>query len=482
MIKLGLTYCLFQILFCNFESYSHAVNITVGTCNLWNVMFNWRTRIEHISDIIRENDIDVMAFQEVRVTTKDNSEMYLSQLDHFNVFLPEYKWYVTKPAGSVTRNKDVYRTEWNQEGLGVLSRKQIISSVAINITNINNLDTNPRIALHVKIRVGPSFKDTVNVIVVHFSYHRSQQCWNAIDILRIVKDHQLENVIILGDFNAYADYESPVNLFTSRRNSVCLVSSEINSHRRLFKDAWLLSGKQPFEGLTFSNMPSPGLQSRPDRILVSRNITVVHTKQAGNGIDYKKYYNTSVIISRAKSLLATSFDAFIGRSGYSCFQDCGPHGSCRCGICVSGGNQQNCNTPDCYECNIFKFILFLTIIIPFGINLIILFFSILKILVVSAKIRSDDILDILGYKCCLFNLNLFSFPVMSRRYKTKINKFFFLCKLPPILLLILMLISALSMLLLFKYLFEDSIQLVYALLPEEMFPSDHLIVLAKLRW
>lgn len=206
-----------------------------------------------------------------------------------------------------------------------------------------------------------------------------------------------------------------------------------------------------------------------------------HAGLAGNGTDFRNYNYQNVIISRAKTILRTSFDAVFGRSGYSCLQDCGPHGSCRCGICISGGNQNNCNIPDCAECSSLTFISFLALMIPFGICLLVLFFSVLKILIVSTKLRHEDILEIFGYRCCLFNKNLFNFPTVPRKYKMKATKLFYLCKLPPFLLMLIMLILLLLVLLLLRLFFHDNIQLIYSLLPEEMFPSDHLIVFARLR-
>jgi hypothetical protein len=226
--------------------------------------------------------------------------------------------------------------------------------------------------------------------------------------------------------------------------------------------------------------PSPGLQSRPDRILVSRDITVEDTSKAGNGTDFMKYYYTSVIVNRAKSVLRSSYHAFTRQSGYSCVQDCGPHGSCRCGICVSGGNQNNCNIPDCTECTRTTFLLFLAILIPLIISCLLLFLIILKILIVSAKVKPQDIFDILGYRCCLFNQTLFSWSAVPRRYKSKMNIILYIFKLPPMLVLIFMLASIMFLLSLCLWVFYDGIQLVYFLLPEELFPSDHLIVLTRL--
>ncbi|CAL1548175.1 unnamed protein product [Lymnaea stagnalis] len=461
----------------------YGLSVTVGTCNLWNVMFNWRTRLEHISDIVKENDIDIVVFQEVRVTENEITGRIESQLDEFKS-LPEYKWAITKAAGHILKPKDSYWYGWNKEGLGILSRKQIMSSSIVNLTTSGNIDKNPRIAIHAKVRVGPNEMDIINIIVVHFSYDREQQCQNAESIVQLIHRGQLNNVIVVGDLNAYTDFPGPVDVFTSKRQSTCFIKSKQAAGTILgtLKDAWISLDNDKANGLTFSNMPEPGLVSRPDRILVPQNFTVTLTMTAGDGVDYKRHYYLSVLLSRAKAIIKTSFDAFVGKTGYSCLQDCGPHGSCRCGVCVTGGNQHNCNIPDCSECGNNKFIIFILITVPLFTAVSTVFFSIVKILLVSSRFSQQDLWDILGYRCCLFNKQLFLCKAVPRRYKANLSRFLLLCQLPPVLLLLLMSFVIFGLCVSFYLILKDSINLAYAVLPEEMFPSDHLMVLTKLNF
>ncbi|KAH9489179.1 hypothetical protein Btru_057770 [Bulinus truncatus] len=356
-------------------------------------MFNWKVRIQHIADLIQENNIDIIAFQEVRI------------------------------AGTATKPVNSYWYGWDKEGLGILSRKQIVSSTTVNLTNIGQIDTNPRIALHVHIRLDTL--SSLHVIVVHFSYDRNQQCKNAEELMNYISNQALSNVVILGDFNVYTDFPRPIDIFISKRQSSCFIKSDTSSSFSLgsFKDAWISFDKHGTGGFTFSNMPEPGLVSRPDRILISKNITVDQAKIIGDGLEFKNHLYFSILLSRVKSMIQSSFDAFVGKSGYSCLHDCGPHGSCRCGICIRGGNQLNCNTPDCNECSSLTFLLLSSALILLSITLATLFYSIIKILVVSSRFNQQDFWDILGYRCCLFNKELFlSLSIMPRRYKSKISK------------------------------------------------------------
>ena len=59
-----------------------------------------------------------------------------------------------------------------------------MSVKAVNLTTQpGNPDKNPRVVLHAKILLGPKTSDVADIVVVHFSYDRQQQCQNARDVL-----------------------------------------------------------------------------------------------------------------------------------------------------------------------------------------------------------------------------------------------------------------------------------------------------------
>lgn len=112
-------------------------------------------------------------------------------------------------------------------------------------------------------------KSQYDVFVTHWSYSKNSQCFNAAHVLKFIHDLKPKNVILLGDFNTYADFETPMSLITEGHscNDVSSVTS-LFTRSYTFTDVWKLL--RPSEkGLTFSLMPWPGLQSRPDRMYVS---------------------------------------------------------------------------------------------------------------------------------------------------------------------------------------------------------------------
>ena len=73
----------------------------------------------HIADAVRSADMDLLVFQEVRMSSQVTSQrhkMLMSQLDEFRRHLPGYKWSSVVPAGSVDGNKKAVWTGWESEG------------------------------------------------------------------------------------------------------------------------------------------------------------------------------------------------------------------------------------------------------------------------------------------------------------------------------------------------------------------------------
>ena len=72
----------------------------------------------------------------------------------------------------------------------------------------------------------------------------------------------MKNVIILGDFNTYNDFENPLELLTLKWGQEKTLTKCLEEHGNLghrstyFVDAWVQSFAQTRLGLTFSNMVS----------------------------------------------------------------------------------------------------------------------------------------------------------------------------------------------------------------------------------
>ncbi|KAK3797882.1 hypothetical protein RRG08_052481 [Elysia crispata] len=341
-------YCCVLLYIFTVKPVNSSSSIRIGTFNLWNVMFNWKERLQYIASVIKEQEIDIVAFQEVRFSTDEATGLTTSQLEEVKKYLPNHKWMVVQPAGPVRKPENAYWKGWTEEGLGVLSKFPMEHYTKINLTTLGGKDANPRLALLVQIKVKQTPHQVINVVAVHFSYEKHQQCQNAQHVLKFLSSTDLDNIIVLGDFNTYPDFPGPVEAFISSVATSCPIRQ---LHVPLFRDA-ILESLKPNQKvpLTFSNMPSPGLISRPDRILVSPSIQVVDSHLQGQGDLYVNSFYTAIVIKRIETVFGSAFDSFTGKVGYSCLHDCGPHGSCRCGLCVKGGNKLNCNIPDCAEC------------------------------------------------------------------------------------------------------------------------------------
>ncbi|XP_041348088.1 uncharacterized protein LOC121367786 [Gigantopelta aegis] len=462
--------CLLHVLVSLHQCWSD--NIVVSTYNLWNVMFNWETRKYHIAHLIRETDSDIIAFQEVRI---DRNEKH-SQISELQKLLPEYSWSVWRSA-QASKIMGAIWTGWEKEGIGVLSRKPIVNTSVHYLLHHGGPDTNKRIFLHIAIGIVGRI---INLMVVHLSYDRKQQCRNAADIFQYISSRKLTDVVIIGDMNIYNDYGWPLRIFTDRKikgNNPCSpYTQKLEKHNfTLFYDSWE-TGNNTGKGLTFSNMPTPGYESRPDRILVSYSIDTVNRKLDGNGTMYKLKYSSAIHFNRIKSVIRNSYYTFKGMLGYSCLHDCGPRGSCRCGICVKGGNSNNCELPSCTECDR---IVFVKIVLYIFTNLLILaltVFAALQVLIVSAKFNPETFFSILGFTCCLFNPKLYSCKRLASRHRL-----FRLFNIPPMFLFIICMISLVVMIMLHKRIFPASFASINGIMEEEFYPSDHLMYSVHLR-
>ncbi|KAL5014328.1 hypothetical protein ScPMuIL_008598 [Solemya velum] len=291
-------------------------------------MFNWEVRKYKIAELIRSVNSDIIALQEICQDVDGTRNQILD----IKEILPSFKWVLFRDANSVTRVEGTVLKGWSREGIGLLSKYPIVASSVEHLPFSKGPDTNKRIALHAAIQMPD--RTVVKVVVVHFSYFRQQQCANAAAVLEFIVGKGLRNVIVLGDFNTYSDYDWPLLMMTQRwvnHNSPCYhyLHMSPKPSNAILTDVWENSGHKN-NGLTFSNMPSPGFESRPDRILVDKKFSIRSASILGNGTLLFPTFHNSVLFSRFKSLLNMAYLARSDVNGYTCLQDCGPHGSCRC--------------------------------------------------------------------------------------------------------------------------------------------------------
>lgn len=132
-------------------------------------------------------------------------------------------------------------------------------------------------------------------------------------------------------------------------------------------------------------------------------------------------------------------------------QDCGPHGSCRCGVCVKGGDQNNCELPFCQECDAEHYNSFVLIGVLYTTSVVFILYILVKALLRRCFGRTGRLNSRVLFLCSNRTLGL---SVIS-------------------LMFVLYFITMLSL--------GDTLETVNGRIPEEMFPSDHMMVVAKLK-
>lgn len=194
--------------------------------------------------------------------------------------------------------------------------------------------------------------------------------------------------------------------------------------------------------------------SRPDRILVSSTgLQVISAEIYGDGKIYQQKYSLQNKWQRLKTTFQMAKETAYGpRFKYTCHQDCGPHGSCRCGVCVKGGDQNNCELPFCKECDAEHYNSFVLIAVLHASSVVFILYILVKALLRKCFGRTRRLNSRVLFLCSNRILGL---SVIS-------------------LMIVLYFITMLSL--------GDTLETVNGRIPEEMFPSDHMMVVAKLKF
>ena len=191
----------------------------------------------------------------------------------------------------------------------------------------------------------------------------------------------------------------------------------------------------------------------------------------GDGKIYQERYGYHITWNRLSNIISTARDSKHGLEGRSCAYDCGPHASCRCGVCVGGGDQNACAVPNCEECTS-AFLLFLFCICISSLFLAgLLIYAMLRVM--HAMNRRGH-LDMPRQLCCLLNPLLYTQP--DRRG----SKMWCLCKLPPMIMVIFCVLLICLFIQLILHGFKDVLDDIGAVIPEEYFPSDHRLLVVEI--
>jgi endonuclease/exonuclease/phosphatase family metal-dependent hydrolase len=203
--------------------------------------------------------------------------------------------------------------------VGLLSKFPILATQRFQFQRQqSDPDLNQRVALWALLDTSSHLSGVkysrLNVIVTHFSYEKSTQCNNLLELMKAIH-HDIPSAasgypfVILGDFNAYNDSSAPLDLIFAdqtlplvHRCGEAMARERVTiDHLRQHKwiDAWRHANPSANEtlGYTFSTMPWPGLVCRPDRILVSGlsvdNVIIDKSSKA-----YKREYFWKINFSR----------------------------------------------------------------------------------------------------------------------------------------------------------------------------------------
>lgn len=173
----------------------------------------------------------------------------------------------------------------------------------------------------------------------------------------------------------------------------------------------------------------------------------------GDGKVYQQKYSLQNKWQRLKKVFLMAKETANGpHFKYTCHQDCGPHGSCRCGVCVKGGDKNNCELPFCYECDAEHFNNFLLLFVLYSTAVVFILYILIKILIQRCFATKRRV-----HSRVLF---LFSNRTLG---------------IAVVCLMIALYFITMSLL-------RDTLETVNGRIVEEMFPSDHMMVTAKLKF
>eukprot|EP00039_Didymoeca_costata_P005142 m.78844 g.78844 ORF g.78844 m.78844 type:complete len:472 (-) comp12692_c0_seq4:107-1522(-) len=333
-----------------------------ATYNLWNVMWQWPARKYKVAGLIASANPHVIGVVEARVDLSSKKAKRFDQLEDLKHLLPKFRYTYFAPS-TLIRGLEF-------EGIALLSQVKLQDFHIKNLTfkHVPVVDTNTRVLLSATIVLN---NWPIHIFLTHLSYHRQQQCENVAQVAKSVLNSPAlhsnadggGSVVLMGDLNTYSDFPDPLAILTSgdpiTSSNGCFhiwrhagyipmkfLGDGVITPPLHFEDCWNVNEKndKAFNdlkyGLTFSNLPSPGLVSRPDRMLVTRKgpLTPMHAITIGQGPVLEPSYRWLVLYRRLRSMMRNQ----------ECEWDCGPKAKCMCGVCVRDADSK-CS-PDCAKC------------------------------------------------------------------------------------------------------------------------------------
>eukprot|EP01112_Ceratiomyxa_fruticulosa_P002165 TRINITY_DN12285_c0_g1_i1.p1 TRINITY_DN12285_c0_g1~~TRINITY_DN12285_c0_g1_i1.p1 ORF type:complete len:448 (-),score=68.84 TRINITY_DN12285_c0_g1_i1:225-1568(-) len=217
--------------------------LKIATYNLWNLNPPWPKRRNAIAGFIKERNLDVIAFQEIRHEQIENGvfENQLLQLKKLTSF--EHHYY----------EKVQEESNGKEEGLGLLSVCPIVETSSFIFQSSSGGPTSRKCiqvlldCSNVKKYYGPN--GLVNVFMTHFTLGDYEQCVNVIQLIKWLNtfDKDIPQVL-LGDMNTYFDFEWPMDFLTSGFTAFqkSTFNPCYNAFKPHFEDQAILNSK-PFD-------------------------------------------------------------------------------------------------------------------------------------------------------------------------------------------------------------------------------------------
>jgi len=223
----------------------------VVSYNIWN--FNTHSaaypdRMNKISDLILNEDPDIICLQEVRLdSSKSGSRMYGEsfQLTDLRKKLPGYQ-FVYQPAMSYP-DQSYNRVE---EGLAIMSKYPIINYdyILLPKESGNPDDFHQRICLHAEVELPDSRH--IHLFVTHLSLDEKAQIRSVKKIWKFMQQFDTP-ALFMGDLNNEPD-SKPIQFLSG--------DIELNGIKTTLRDVWLMKHSEPRKvGNEENEAEDPGL-------------------------------------------------------------------------------------------------------------------------------------------------------------------------------------------------------------------------------
>lgn len=173
----------------------------------------------------------------------------------------------------------------------------------------------------------------------------------------------------------------------------------------------------------------------------------------GHGLHNGSSYSFWNYVSRFNTITQMSKNRWQGDKEfqYTCHIDCGPHGSCRCGVCVGGGDAFNCDLDECTECTSLHYHIIVMLRYTFTSFLVGVAYLSFCLVAKHSKLKA--------VRSLIFCPRWFAYRHLTLYLSIGFVLFYSVV----------------------KFGLSDVIRLVFDRIPEELYASDHLMVVSEIK-